>query len=97
MYLNDLTREGLLGFGVQYLAVGLGVFLAARAAWIGVPGALATMATYLVTGITEPRNPWIAPSATGFLFILLVIYASTLQKKPVEEDSRPEVAHPSLQ
>lgn len=77
MYLNDLTREGLLGFGVQYVAIGLGVALAARAAWFGLPGPLAVIATYLITGITEPRNPWIMPSATGFLFILLVLVAST--------------------
>ena len=77
MYLNDLTREGLLGAGVQYAAVTLGVVIAARVAWWGAPGALAVIVTYLITGITEPRNPWIAPSATGFLFILMVVYAST--------------------
>jgi O-antigen ligase len=77
MYLDDLTREGLLGAGVQYAAVTLGVVIAARVAWWGAPGALAVIVTYLITGITEPRNPWIAPSATGFLFILMVVYAST--------------------
>ncbi len=81
MYLNDLTREGLLGAGVQYAAVALGVVIAARAAWWGAPGALAVIVTYLVTGITEPRNPWIAPSATGFLFILMVVYASTIRRR----------------
>lgn len=80
MYLNDLAREGLLGFGIQYVAVALGVVIAARAAWWGYPGALAVITTYLITGITEPRNPWIAPSATGFLFILMVVYASTLKR-----------------
>jgi len=84
MYLNDLTREGLLGAGIQYAAVTLGVVIAARVAWWGMPGALAVMSTYLITGITEPRNPWIAPSATGFLFILMVVYASRVTKSESE-------------
>jgi len=86
MYLDDLTREGIMGAGIQYAAVAMGVFIAARAAWWGMPGALAVMATYLITGITEPRNPWITPSATGFLFILLVIFASTLQRSSTQSE-----------
>jgi len=84
MYLNDLTREGLLGAGIQYAAVALGVVIAARVAWWGMPGALAVISTYLITGITEPRNPWIAPSATGFLFILMVVYASRITRSEAE-------------
>ncbi len=84
MYLNDLTREGLLGAGIQYAAVALGVVIAARVAWWGMPGALAVISTYLITGITEPRNPWIAPSATGFLFILMVLYASRVTRSESE-------------
>mgnify|MGYP000146597039 CR=1 FL=1 len=84
MYLNDLTREGLLGAGIQYAAVALGVVIAARVAWWGMPGALAVISTYLITGITEPRNPWIAPSATGFLFILMVVYASRVTRSESE-------------
>jgi hypothetical protein len=84
MYLNDLTREGLLGAGIQYAAVALGVVIAARVAWWGMPGALAVISTYLITGITEPRNPWIAPSATGFLFILMVVYASRVTRSDSE-------------
>jgi len=96
MYLNDLTREGLLGAGVQYAAVALGVVIAARVAWWGAPGALAVIATYLITGITEPRNPWIAPSATGFLFILMVVYASTLTRRREADPAAKPTAHESV-
>ena len=95
MYLDDLTREGLLGAGVQYTAVALGVVIAARVAWWGQPGALAVISTYLVTGITEPRNPWITPSATGFLFILMVTYASTWQKSDCRTASDRPAKRPS--
>ena len=98
MYLNDLTREGLLGAGIQYAAVALGFVIAARVAWWGMPGALAVMSTYLITGITEPRNPWIVPSATGFLFILMVVYASRImgpgsEPAPVEKTPTYERLH----
>jgi O-antigen ligase len=96
MYLNDLTREGLLGAGVQYVGVALGVVIAARVAWWGVPGALAVIVTYLITGITEPRNPWIAPSATGFLFILMVVYASTLSRRREADPATKPAAQESL-
>jgi hypothetical protein len=34
------------------------------------------MVTYVITGITAPRNNWVVPSATGFLMILMVLAAS---------------------
>ena len=96
MYLNDLTREGLLGAGIQYAAVALGVVIAARVAWWGMPGALAVISTYLITGITEPRNPWIAPSATGFLFILMVVYASRVTRSESAAALKTPATHEQL-
>ena len=95
MYLNDLTREGLLGAGIQYAAVVLGVIIAVRVAWWGAPGSLAVIVTYLITGITEPRNPWIAPSATGFLFILMVVYASTFTPRSAPSPATRPTVHAS--
>ena len=76
LYIDELARYGLVGFVVQFTAIGVGVFIAARAAGVRYPGPIAVITTYLVTGITEPRNNWIAPSATGFLLILAVAAAA---------------------
>lgn len=76
LYIDELARWGLAGFITQFAAIGIGVFIAARAAGLGYPGPLAVIVTYLITGITEPRNSWIAPSATGFLLILMVVAAA---------------------
>ena len=76
LYIEELARSGLIGFIAQFAALGIGVFIAARAAGIGYPGPLAVMVAYFVTGVTEPRNNWIEPSATWFLLILMVLAAS---------------------
>jgi len=76
LYIEELARSGLIGFMAQFVALGIGVFIAARAAGIGYPGPLAVMVAYFVTGVTEPRNNWIEPSATWFLLILMVLAAS---------------------
>lgn len=76
LYIDELARWGLAGFVTQFAAIGIGVFIAAKAAGLGFPGPLAVIATYLITGVTEPRNNWIVPSATGFLLILMVLAAS---------------------
>ena len=76
LYIDELARWGLLGFMSQFAALGLGLVLAARVAGIGAPGPLAVLATYFITGVTEPRNNWISPSATGFLVTLMVLIAT---------------------
>ncbi|MDC3376476.1 hypothetical protein OAV85_00550 [Candidatus Nanopelagicales bacterium] len=76
LYIEELARSGLIGFVAQFVALGIGVFIAARAAGVGYPGPLAVMVAYFVTGITEPRNNWIEPSATWFLLVLMVLAAS---------------------
>ena len=76
LYIEELARSGLVGFISLSIALGIGIWIAAKATDSGYPGPLAVMATYFVTGITEPRNNWIEPSATGFLLILMVLAAS---------------------
>ena len=76
LYIEELARSGLVGFISLSIALGIGIWIAAKATGLGYPGPLAVMATYFVTGITEPRNNWIEPSATGFLLILMVLAAS---------------------
>jgi Lipid A core - O-antigen ligase and related enzymes len=92
LYIDELARWGLVGFLAQFAAVGIGVYIAARAAGFGFPGPLAVIVTYLITGVTEPRNDWIAPSATGFLLILMVLAASASLQKRDPQMTQPD--HP---
>lgn len=88
LYIEELARSGLVGFVAQFLALGIGIYLAGRAARIGYSGPLAVLATYFVTGLTEPRNDWITPSATWFLLVLMVLasnaYLSVARQAPTE-------------
>ena len=85
LYIEELARSGLVGFISLSIALGIGIWIAAKATGLGYPGPLAVMATYFITGITEPRNNWIEPSATGFLLILMVLTASAnIQEKDRE-------------
>ena len=87
LYIDELTRWGLAGFITQFAAIGIGIFITARATGLGYPGPLAVAVTYLITGITEPRNSWIAPSATGFLLILMVVAAAAFSSERVSAAS----------
>ena len=96
LYIDELARWGLAGFVTQFAAIGIGVFIAARAAGLGYSGPLAVTATYLITGVTEPRNNWVAPSATGFLLILMVVAAAAyLSKRPAGGSSDQDEESPS--
>jgi len=99
LYIEELARSGVIGFVAQFVALGIGVFIAARAAGIGYPGPLAVMATYFVTGITEPRNNWIEPSVPWFLLVLMVVTASAYsesdkQKQLTERSDEPPPSSP---
>lgn len=85
LYIEELARSGLVGFISLSIALGIGIWIAAKATGLGYPGPLAVMATYFVTGITEPRNNWIEPSATGFLLILMVLAASAKLQEQGQE------------
>lgn len=92
LYVDELARNGLLGFGVQFAALGLGVYVLVRAAIRGLPGPLALVAAYAVTGLTEPRNDWIHPSVTVFLVVMSVVIAgiwTTESKALASTDDRP--------
>ena len=90
LYIEELARSGLVGFISLSIALGIGIWIAAKATGLGYPGPLAVMATFFVTGITEPRNNWIEPSATGFLLILMVLAASAkLQEQRREITAQP--------
>lgn len=99
LYIDELARWGLAGFLTQFAALGFGLFIAARAAGLGLPGPLAVLVTYFITGITEPRNNWIAPSVTGFLVILMVLAAAAFlnqsgKKERLDHDEGREKSEP---
>ncbi len=75
LYLDELTRYGIIGFVAIFAALGIGLLITVRAAWRGFPGPLAIVGAYAVMSLTEPRNDWIHPSVTGFLIILSVAIA----------------------
>ena len=75
LYLDELTRHGLLAFLPMVAMLFMGILIAFRAARVGFPGALAVIASYLVLNLTEPRNDWMHPSFTGLLFVLSVAAA----------------------
>lgn len=75
LYVDELARNGILGFGTQFAALGIGVYILVRAATRGLAGPLAIMATYAITGLTEPRNDWIHPSITAYLVVVIVVIA----------------------
>jgi O-antigen ligase len=76
LYLDELARYGIVGFSFQFAALGIGAVICARAAGRGAAGPIAVLVTYLITGVTEPRNGWISPTVTGFLVILMFVLAS---------------------
>lgn len=85
LYIDELARYGLVGAVTQFGALAIGVAIASIAAWRGQPGPLAVLVSYFVTGVTEPRNDWIAPSATGLLVILMVLAASAKLRHTTDE------------
>lgn len=80
LYIDLLARYGVILFVLQFAALAVGLGIAIYAARLGQPGALAILAAFFVTGITEPRNDWMHPSVTGMLVILSVAAAASIPK-----------------
>jgi O-antigen ligase len=94
MYIDELARNGLIGFVTQYGAIAVGFVIAFLAAKRGLAGPLAIMTAYLVTGVTEPRNGWMSPSVTGMLVILVVVTAGAALSRDPELDRERVPASP---
>jgi len=75
LYLDELTRHGLIALIALSAMLIMGTVIAFRAAIQGSAGGLAIIASYLVLNLTEPRNGWLHPSFTGLLLILSVLAA----------------------
>ena len=83
LYLDELTRHGVLAFLAMCAMIVIGILIGVRAALKGSSGALAIMVAYVVFNVTEPRNDWIHPTYPALLFMLSVLAANAWITNPV--------------
>jgi O-antigen ligase len=73
LYLQELTRFGIVGLVVQYLPLLLGLGLAVVAAWRGRAWPLAILVSFGVASLTEVfMDGWLMVSAYVLLLVLAV-------------------------
>ena len=83
LYLQELTRFGIVGLIVQYLPLILGLGLAVVAAWRGRVWPLAILVSFGVASLTEVfMDGWLMPSTYVLLLILAV--AATRERRAQE-------------
>jgi len=78
LLLDELTRNGILGFTLQFAAVGFAVVLAFRAMLIRTPGPLAILVAYGAIGVTQVMNDWLHPSLSVMLVITSGLWAEAV-------------------
>lgn len=88
LYLDLLARYGFIAFAPVMAALAIGVSIAIVAAVRGVPGPLALIVTYLVTGVTEPRNDWVHPGTNVLMLVVCVITAAAVGRFRPSQMSR---------
>ena len=86
--LDVLVRYGIVGVIVQFAAIGIGLWVLARSAGRGQPGAAALVLFYLVVSMTDVRNDWLHPSLNLVILCLAVIIASTTPPLPEASEER---------
>lgn len=74
LYLQELTRSGVLGFAVQFAIIVVGIAIVAIAAFRGVAWPLALVTSYYVASLTEVfQDGWLQHSTYSMLLILCVV------------------------
>lgn len=74
LYLQELTRFGIIGFTAQFLFLALGLGLAAVAAYRGLAWPLAILFAYYVASMTEVfQDGWLDHSFYSLLILLSVL------------------------
>jgi O-antigen ligase len=76
MFIDELTRYGLIGMAALLASLGVGVAATVKSAIRGFAGPLALLVAYFIAAMTDVRNDWIQPSPTGLLVILAVVSAA---------------------
>ena len=74
--LDVLVRYGIVGVIVQFVAIGIGLWILARSAGRGVPGPAALVLFYVVVSMTDVRNDWLHPSLNLMILCLAVVVAA---------------------
>lgn len=95
MYLDLLTRNGLVAFLLVMAALAVGLGICFRSALRGQPGPLALLAAYLVIAITEPRNDWIHPGTLVLMTSLCVLIAAAFLSEPSGAESSSHSRRPA--
>jgi hypothetical protein len=82
MYLDLLVRDGVFAFVTVMVALALALGITISAGVRGMPGPLAILAAFLITGLTEPRNDWLHPGTDVLIVILCAMTAAaTLRER----------------
>lgn len=77
LYIQELAEYGVVGFAVQYGAVGLGLVIALASAARGWPGPLAIMAAYAIAGVTNLlHDGWLGHYTYTLMIITAVLSAA---------------------
>lgn len=92
-YIDLLARYGVVSLGASLIVLAIALILAVRAGLRGVPGPLAVLVTYLVSGLGDTRNDWLHP---GPLVLLIVILGMTSASVIREVQSTPDFPPPQL-
>jgi hypothetical protein len=77
IFLDELVRNGVLGFVTQFAVIGLGIFIAFLAAARGFAPAAAILAAYLIAAQTDVQNDWIHLSYLLFVVVVTVVAAGS--------------------
>lgn len=89
LYLQELTRFGVVGLVLQYVPMILGLVLALIAAFRGRSWPLAILVTFAVASITEVfMDGWLLPS-TYILLLILAVTATRGRDQGEDRDAKP--------
>ncbi len=90
LYLQELTRYGVLGFTVQFAVIAIGVGITAVAAYRGLAWPLALLSAYYVASLTEVfQDGWLQHSIYSLLILICVIAsARSLRDRTQAEPKR---------
>ena len=78
LYLQELTRSGVLGFTFQFVVIALGLGIVSVAAYRGLAWPLALLAAYYVASLTEVfQDGWLQQSTYSLLIIFCVLAAAS--------------------
>jgi len=103
LYLQELTRSGVVGFAVQFAVIAVGIAVIALAAYRGLAWPLALVTAYYVASLTEVfQDGWLQHTTYSMLLMICVIAADSFLhvhdsatqqgvSEPVDQDESPRI------